>query len=252
MLLEQVGPQARRFRRTDAAKRLDPSEKGAVNYFLGLTLCKLFADTMLGAPWLLHLDVFRSQLNPSLLRGRSRPDLVGRTTAGNWIALESKGRVSPPSADAKDKAKQQALRLVALAGCPVQLHIGAFAYFKQDTLRFYWKDPKFDGIEPPNAFRLQFTDAEFWRHYYQPLLAIAGEAATARRDTFVRIEDADVKVRLLPPILELLQREKWREAAHWCLENNVTLAREGAHGDGFQVIAGESWSQRFEETSQPG
>lgn len=92
MTLEQSSPTARRLRRTQAAKSLDPSEKGAVNYFLGLSLCKLFADARLDAPWLLHLDVFRPQLNP-VLSGRSRPDLVGQTTAGTWVGLESKGRV---------------------------------------------------------------------------------------------------------------------------------------------------------------
>src|SRR5262245_45268802 len=43
MALEQMGPYGYRLRRTSAARTLDPSEKGAVNYFLGLTICKLFA-----------------------------------------------------------------------------------------------------------------------------------------------------------------------------------------------------------------
>ena len=38
MTLEQMGPTAGRFRRTEAARTLDPSEKGAVNYFLGLAI----------------------------------------------------------------------------------------------------------------------------------------------------------------------------------------------------------------------
>ena len=63
--------------RTTAFAALDPTEKGAVSYFLGMAVCKLFAAKLLHAPWLLHLDVFRDSLNPLLL-GRSRPDLVGR------------------------------------------------------------------------------------------------------------------------------------------------------------------------------
>ena len=46
------------FHRTDAFRALDPSEKGAVSYFLGMTVCKLFSSRLLGTPWLLHLDVF--------------------------------------------------------------------------------------------------------------------------------------------------------------------------------------------------
>ena len=47
MTLEQSGLAAYRLRRTDAARTLDPSEKGAVNYFLGLAICKLFAEKLL-------------------------------------------------------------------------------------------------------------------------------------------------------------------------------------------------------------
>jgi hypothetical protein len=66
MALEQSGPTATRLRRTAAARTLDPSEKGAINYFLGLAICKLFAAKLLNVPWLLHLDVFRPMLNPIL------------------------------------------------------------------------------------------------------------------------------------------------------------------------------------------
>ena len=41
--------------RTDAFRSLDPTEKGAVSYFLGMTICKLFASRLLHTPWLLHL-----------------------------------------------------------------------------------------------------------------------------------------------------------------------------------------------------
>jgi hypothetical protein len=81
------------LRRTNAFVSLGPTEKGMVSYFLGMTLCKLFASRLLSAPWLLHLDVFRPVLNPVTL-GRSRPDLVGEDIAGNWHAFESKGRSS--------------------------------------------------------------------------------------------------------------------------------------------------------------
>ena len=45
MAMEQYGDGAFRFRRTAAAKALDPTEKGSVNYFLGMTFCKLIRRT---------------------------------------------------------------------------------------------------------------------------------------------------------------------------------------------------------------
>jgi hypothetical protein len=249
MSLEQISPGARRLRRTQAAKSLDPSEKGAVNYFLGLTLCKLFADARLNAPWLLHLDVFRPQLNP-VLSGRSRPDLVGQTIAGAWVGLESKGRVSPPSSDAKDKAKQQAARLMSVNGAPVQFRIGAFAFFKDDVLRFYWRDPSPDEKDVRNPIRLQFPEDDFWRRYYQPILELTGpdRARLALSDNApLHIEPADLSVRVLPEVMKLLLVEKWKETGHWCLEHQERLARAEVHGDGVQIIAGDSWSKPYSE-----
>ena len=250
MTLEQISPIARRLRRTAAAKSLDPSEKGALNYFLGLTLCKLFAEMKLNAPWLLHLDVFRDRLNPRLLSGRSRPDLIGRTTGGKWVALESKGRVSPPTADAKSKAKEQAERVISIRGTPVSYRIGGFAYFKDDVLRFFWRDPQPDGVEPPNAIRLDLTEDDIWKAYYQPILALVGpdHAAMIERENIpIPIKVADLQIRVLREVMRYLRLEKWKDAGHWCLEHQDQLAQSEAHADGVQIIAGESWRKPFED-----
>src|SRR5207244_2687161 len=120
----QNGPTAYRLRRTGAARALDPTEKGAVNYFMGMTMCKLFAAKLLQAPWVLHLDVFGPTVQAQVMTGRSRPDLVGQIhNTNDWIAMESKGRISPPSADAKTKAKNQALRVTAVGGVAPLYHV---------------------------------------------------------------------------------------------------------------------------------
>jgi hypothetical protein len=82
MALQQRGPRGQKLVRTDAFKHMDPTEKGAVNYFLGLIVCKLFASKLLDSPWTLHLDVFRAVLNPRLLGGRSRHGRAVRVLAG--------------------------------------------------------------------------------------------------------------------------------------------------------------------------
>ena len=108
---------------------------------------KLFARRLLDTGWLLHLDVFKARLSPTVLGG-SRPDLVGQDQSGEWYAFESKGRSSPPTATDKRKAKYQANRLVSVGGQNCRLHIGSFAYFRADILEFYWIDPQPDSEEP--------------------------------------------------------------------------------------------------------
>jgi hypothetical protein len=55
MALQQRGARGQKLVRTDAFEQMDPTEKGAINYFLGLLGCKLFASKLLDWPWTLHL-----------------------------------------------------------------------------------------------------------------------------------------------------------------------------------------------------
>lgn len=250
LAIEQRSPKGSRLWRTPAARNLDPSEKGALNYFLGLTMSKLFAERLLDAPWLLHLDVFRSFLNPTFLSGRSRPDLVGLTRGNEWIAMESKGRVSRPSSDALNKAKAQAERVLTVSGSSVHWNVAAFAYFRSEGLRFYWRDPKPGGDEPRNAVRLDTSMGDFWRDYYKPVLeAIGPERArqmASQGGGPMRIEEADLTLRVAPPLMDLIVEEQWSKAGNWCLQHRDDLTRYEARSDGIAVWAGASWSQRQE------
>jgi hypothetical protein len=247
MALEQSGPRGSRLRRTTAAKTLDPTEKGAVSYFLGMTFCKLFAAKRLSTPWLLHLDVFRPRLNP-VLTGRSRPDLVGQVQGlAQWHAFECKGRVSPPDATAKSNAKTQAQRLVSVNRTPCTLHVGAMTYFRGDSLHFYWRDPPPEngkGIDVP-------INGEAWRYYYERVLEVVrtSNGATLGRDqyTLFAIEDADVNVGVHPCIAKFLNNRQWERARHAASEAADSIAVEGYQPDGLRVVAGDSWAKRFAE-----
>ena len=113
-----------------------------MSYFLGMAVCMLFADRILDTPWLLHLDVFKDQLDSKVVGGRSRPDLVGLKHSGEWQAFECKGRSSVPNADERRKAKEQAQRLTRVGSTDCVLHVGAISYFRQEKLEFHWRDPR--------------------------------------------------------------------------------------------------------------
>lgn len=227
-----------RLRRTDAFAALDPTEKGMVSYFLGMTLCKLFAWKLLRTPWLLHLDVFRAQLNLTTL-GRSRPDLVGENNGGMWHAFECKGRSSNPSSADKGKAKAQAERLVSVDRVPCSLHIGSFAYFRSDLLEFYWKDPDPGSMEPielppPN---------EEWRYYFDYAFSItsASEGGAFAEER----ERTDLTVDAHPKVRRPLELGRWLEAQQVASDLQSEFGQAGYQPDGLRVVAGESWSRPF-------
>jgi hypothetical protein len=227
-----------RLKRTDALAALDPTEKGMVGYFLGMTLCKLFASRLLLTPWLLHLDVFRSALNPSTL-GRSRPDLVGQNLSGQWHAFECKGRSSTPSTSDKVKAKTQAQRLVSVGGHTCSLHVGSFAYFRAETLEFYWRDPE---PSPTKAIELPEPDRE-WRYYYEPAMKMAVAAESDAMEVERRMTDVDVSIH--PAVYELLTQGLWARARKAAMERRTELQAEKYQPDGLRVEVGDSWSRPY-------
>jgi hypothetical protein len=151
--------------RSAAYRALDPSEKGAISYFLGLTTSKLFAHRCLQVPWLLHLDVYRSQLQAVLQPGRSKPDLVGQDCNGEWIVVESKGRTHELEESALAKAKAQARRVRSISGSSPKYKLGIQAYFESSQLSLSVVDP---DENDDDRVDLPITVEMITAEYYQP------------------------------------------------------------------------------------
>jgi len=247
MALEQYGPTATRLRRTAAYKGLDPTEKGAISYFLGMTFCKVFASRLLSTPWLLHLDVFRGSIPISVL-GRSRPDLFGQQTGtGDWLAFETKGRASKPSGADRTKAKTQATRLVAVNGHPCTLHVGAFTFFANEILNFHWIDPP-----PEPKKRIEIPEVgDAWRYYYEPVHALWGGRGAdinvkAAAELVLPLPEFDITMHVHPLLTPLFMVQSWEAAQQRMFEVTEELLADGFQADGLKIECGPSWRQRFE------
>ena len=168
---------AGRLGRSEAYDGLDPSEKGAISYFLGLTMTKAFAERSLGVPWLLHLDVYRQRLQP-ILAGRSRPDLVGQTANGDWVAIESQGRTNGFDGQALTRAKQQARMLASLGGQAPVLLIGMVTHFGDAQLQFTASDPP--RHEDGERVHLPLSRSDLIEAYYRPFREFLAREAQAR------------------------------------------------------------------------
>lgn len=224
-----------RLKRTAAFRTLDPTEKGMIGYFLGMTLCKLFAAKLLKTDWLLHLDIFSQDINIHRL-GRSRPDLVGKDFAGKWHAFECKGRSGAVLLGDKKRAKNQAQRVVSVDGARCDLHVGSFAFFRSDILQFYWRDPEPEGetpIELPLPERV-------WKYYYEP----AFNLATRARDEVPSVlhESVDFSVEIHPEIEGLLGYGRWDDAHKQAVGMREELLDSGYQADGLRVVLGDSWN----------
>ena len=254
---------------TDAFKNLDPSEKSAINYFVGMTICKLFAAKLLDTPWLLHLDVYRSALRPQLRNG-SRPDLVGTKRGGFprlWRSFECKGRLRSDRRT-KDKAKTQACNLVSVASGSSRdacdLHVGTITYFRRGILHFYWCDPE-PGSHDENSDIALTLPPDAWRYYYAPTVNAIMRAATpdpreqatdghissdqqkilmASEKELVPVDELDIRIGVHHAVAEYLAKGDWDGAQRMAAEMADEFAKmPDIRPDGLIVKAGPSWTR---------
>lgn len=206
-----------------------------------MVVCKLFADQMLDMPWLLHLDIFKDQLDPTIVRGRSRPDLVGRDKFGGWHAFECKGRSSVPGSKERQKAKEQAQRLTKIDSTDCKLQVGAMAFFRQERLEFHWRDPEPGENKELAPLSVKLTE-DSWRYYYAPAMALESSGGGER--TADPGGAADVEVEIHEEVRKRLVLREWEEAHTIAHEMSRNLVEEGFHADGLKVRAGNSWHEK--------
>ena len=157
---------------TDGYWRLDPSEKRAVSYFLGMTQAKIMCERLLRAPHLIHLDAFLAMIGQSTRT--SRPDLVGLSLPAMdvTIAVEAKGRTGGRDDEVIRKAKKQARSLPGVLSTSSALRVASVASFDaRRRWEAYLEDPP-GPVQPLDSL----TPGALLAAYYRPLVAALLEA----------------------------------------------------------------------------
>ncbi len=200
----------KRWTRSPAYDRLDPSEKVAVSYFLGMLQSHLMAQE-LGYTHLVHVDRLLN-LSGQKLTGK-RPDFVavsmgtgpGTVFGATW---EAKGRTNGFNGAALTKAKAQAMKTPSISGLTPVEAIASEAYFDADdnTWQAKLRDPEWDGAYMKAGLET------YLMAYYLPMLEAADPAGSA---TVVN----DLRVMRVPTLgMTLTMPEVLAEATLICAE----------------------------------
>lgn len=187
-------PTGDRIVRSDDYNRADPSEKRAFSYYLGLFAAKLGAETLLRTPWLWHYDAYH-RLAHGVGPITSRPDLIGRTTTGEWIAVEAKGRTNGWINALRASAKTQAQTINQIvhpggAADAIEANVASISFFDGEGWSLLMDDP------PAKAQPLRLTVPleELYRTYYRPVIAYISAALQSDAAESVAIGGVDFKV----------------------------------------------------------
>ena len=206
------------FIKTDAYKSLDPSEKSAISYFLGLSFAKLMAYRLLSVPWLVHLDCFSDQM-----KGNNRPDLIGTNLSGEWCVFEAKGRTYTIDKKLIQKAQNQAQAIKKINGMDPYIQGISLTHFSPDKLRLYLED---SAEINSDAIDLEIPGGEdqFLESYYQPFVSLIENSTATTRKTgvvrmrgreinFVNLEEVDLDVGLDSQVPKILKSKSRSENA---------------------------------------
>jgi hypothetical protein len=246
---------------TRAYRTLDPSEKGAVSYFLGLTVAKLLAGRRLRVHWLMHLDAYKDIIKVTHATiSKRRPDLFGLTSASQWVAIEGKGRSGLLPKGLMSNAKGQAKNIGTVNGAPPLCRVAALTGFDGFALYTEFSDP------PEQTERLSIAvnlpETEYLRRYYQTLISAIKEAGAEsfstdidgkphdgirlqRFDTFIGISRR-LRMRLEAPepisAAEIGELVGQNDAEDSGMEPDAREGATCAGQDGIAVRLGDSWN----------
>lgn len=178
MVAANVRPTAdwRRWTRSSAYDRLDPSEKSAVSYFLGMTQAAFMSRYVLGYPHLVHVDLLLKQQGSSL--NGKRPDFVAvnpkaRAPDAYSAVLEAKGRTNGFDQAALNSAKAQSLITPGVRGLVIRERIASESYFDvNDHWSSVLEDPEGTGHE------LDFGLETYLLVYYRNIIEAARQSGT--------------------------------------------------------------------------
>lgn len=242
--------------KTDVYKNLDPSEKSAISYFLGLTFAKLSCSDFLSVQWLMHLDVYNGLYPYDLWKGKKRPDLFGLNQKREWIVFESKGRTGKFDKKAFEDAKKQTRNIKKIDNTYPAVRAAAEVFFQGDRLGFRIEDPpEFDNDAPD----LEISENQIFKDYYEPFISLLRaktpdvESINGIEFSFINIEEVDIRVGIATEIIRTYKESTFdRLYSFWGRLSEITnIPPNYKIGlDGIVVQLGKKWSE-FEMAKEP-
>lgn len=237
----------RRVIKSDLYESLDPTEKGATSYFMGMMAAKIVGARLLDTPWLFHLSMLGGLGHTVSLLGKSQPDLIGLNRVGDWVVVEAKGRTNGFSNDAMIAAKEQTRQLAHVNGVLPVLRVAVQAFFSPG-LTVAIRDPE-DFRE--GAVDLQFDVEDALKRYYELAEAVTRNTSDIRKIrgrefSFRTLDDVGVSIGFERGTAEALGEVASPQEMAKALEE-VSPGQDEAQSasvfaDGIAIVLDERWS----------
>ena len=210
---------------------LDPTEKGWVNFSLGMVFAKICSLQLLHIPLLFHFKWYQRRNQVTMLPGGSTPDFIGESLpSGQYYVVEAKGRNAGFSQTVMTKAKAQATQAVSVNGNVCSLHVGTLIYrLKGGQVAMAMEDPETDDRP-----LIELTDTrETWAEYYRTVWGLSQMNGT-QKEAFQSLTGLSVEIHShVEDEIRILMSEtddaSWKDARErlksWSASDEGTMLR---------------------------
>jgi hypothetical protein len=190
-----------------AFKNLDPTEKAVVSFYTGMALAKLYADKVLGIPWMMHISRYGATWAVRYGANTNRPDLFGCNDQGEWAVAEAKGRTRVTSRLVTKMQQQKS------AVASIQRVMPSYRY--GSATRFEWGRLALRVVDPPRRRRAQdvpIDPAAWLLDYYRPIVDFLDETATRQEDEALlgTLPGTDIEIGVSAETADLVRQTRER------------------------------------------
>ena len=188
---------------------LDPTEKALVSYYLGMVSAKIYADKVLGIPWMMHISRYESKWSVRYGSNPAWPDLFGCNASGDWIVAEAKGR-SRVTTQLISKMQAQKSAVASINGFAPAHRIGVASRFSAKRLDLRVVDPP----ARQGAQEVSIDPALWLIDYYRPLVDLIDSSGDRREAGAVvgLLPGTNLELSIPSPIADLVRESNDRGA----------------------------------------
>lgn len=185
-----------------AFNSLDSTEKGLVSFYTGMAMAKLYADKILGIPWMMHISRYEAPWSVRFGANTNRPDLFGCNRLGEWAVAEAKGR-SRVTAKLVSKMKQQKSAVATIQRVPPAFRYGSATRFEGGELALRVVDPPARRL----AEDIPLNPAAWLLDYYRPIVDLLEDMASRIEGEAIigHLPGTDIEVGVPSEVAELVR-----------------------------------------------
>lgn len=165
-------------------------QKRIVSYNLGMAFAKLYAETLLNIPNLIHVETLKKTNSiefQNTNRRTKEPDLVGMTADGNWHVFEAKGMTSSKLNTKINEAKEQARQIDTIHDKQPETLSACATYFSRNKIVSRIEDPKGE-----NEKKIEIDFEKYINLYYDQFFALTKIGNESVKNE--KIENIDFKL----------------------------------------------------------